>query len=149
MSKALQLLAERLQQAEDRAVRILALAQQDQQRYEMQLEALNQYRENYSSQLTERGAQGLTGLQFGHFQAFINKLDYASKQQLEGLNQVRQVTEKRRQEWLELQQQRKAIETLLERKAAQEAQRLARQEQKMLDEFSTFQHFHRVSNENN
>lgn len=76
------------------------------------------------SQLTERGRQGLTGLQFGHFQAFINKLDYASKQQLEGLNQVRQVTEKRRQEWLELQQQRKAIETLLERKADQRGEAL-------------------------
>lgn len=148
MSKALQLLAERLHEAEDRAARVLALARQDQQRFEMQLDALNQYRQTYSTQLTERGSQGLTGLQFGHFQAFINKLDHASKQQLEGLNQVRQVTEKRRQEWLELQQQRKALETLLERKASKEAQRLAKQEQKLLDEFSTFQHFHRQANEN-
>lgn len=51
------------------------------------------------------------------------------------------MTEKRRKEWLELQQQRKALETLLVRKAEKEALRLLRQEQKLLDEFSTFRHF--------
>lgn len=143
MSRAIQLLVDRLVEAEDRASRILALAQQDQMRYESQLEALNQYRENYSGQLTERGSKGLNGLQFGHYQAFINKLDHAATQQLEGLRQVRQATENRRKEWLDLQQQRKALQMLLERKAAKEAIKQARQEQKLLDEFSTFRFFHR------
>ena len=143
MSKAIQLLIERLLQAEDRAARAMAMARQDQQRYESQLEALNQYRENYSGQLTDRGSQGLTSFQFGHYQAFINKLDHAAQQQLQGLRQVRQVTEKRRQEWLDIQQQRKALETLMSRKAAQEALKVARQEQKLLDEFATFRYFHR------
>lgn len=119
------------------------MARQDQQRYEAQLEALNQYRENYSGQLTERGSLGLTSFQFGHYQAFINKLDHAAQQQLQGLRQVRQVTEKRRLEWLEIQQQRKALETLQSRKAAKEALKAARQEQKLLDEFATFRYFHR------
>ena len=143
MSKAIQLLIERLLEAEDRAARAMAMARQDQQRYESQLEALNQYRENYSGQLTDRGSQGLTSFQFGHYQAFINKLDHAAQQQLQGLRQVRQVTEKRRQEWLEIQQQRKALETLQSRKAAKEALKAARQEQKLLDEFATFRYFHR------
>ena len=143
MSKAIQLLIERLLEAEDRAARAMSMARQDQQRYEAQLEALNQYRENYSGQLTERGSLGLTSFQFGHYQAFINKLDHAATQQLEGLRQVRQATENRRKEWLELQQQRKALEMLLERKAAKEAIKQARQEQKLLDEFSTFRFFHR------
>ena len=143
MSKAIQLLIERLLEAEDRAARAMAMARQDQQRYESQLEALNQYRENYSGQLTDRGSQGLTSFQFGHYQAFINKLDHAAQQQLQGLRQVRQVTEKRRQEWLDIQQQRKALETLVSRKAAQEALKVARQEQKLLDEFATFRYFHR------
>lgn len=143
MSKAIQLLIERLLEAEDRAARAMAMACQDQQRYESQLEALNQYRENYSGQLTDRGSQGLTSFQFGHYQAFINKLDHAAQQQLQGLRQVRQVTEKRRQEWLDIQQQRKALETLMSRKAAQEALKVARQEQKLLDEFATFRYFHR------
>ena len=143
MSKAIQLLIERLLEAEDRAARAMSMARQDQQRYEAQLEALNQYRENYSGQLTDRGSQGLTSFQFGHYQAFINKLDHAAQQQLQGLRQVRQVTEKRRQEWLDIQQQRKALETLMSRKAAQEALKVARQEQKLLDEFATFRYFHR------
>ncbi len=143
MSKAIQLLIERLLEAEVRAARAMAMARQDQQRYESQLEALNQYRENYSGQLTDRGSQGLTSFQFGHYQAFINKLDHAAQQQLQGLRQVRQVTEKRRQEWLDIQQQRKALETLMSRKAAQEALKVARQEQKLLDEFATFRYFHR------
>ena len=143
MRKAIQLLIERLLEAEDRAARAMAMARQDQQRYESQLEALNQYRENYSGQLTDRGSQGLTSFQFGHYQAFINKLDHAAQQQLQGLRQVRQVTEKRRQEWLDIQQQRKALETLMSRKAAQEALKVARQEQKLLDEFATFRYFHR------
>ena len=143
MSKAIQLLIERLLEAEDRAARAMSMARQDQQRYESQLEALNQYRENYSGQLTDRGSQGLTSFQFGHYQAFINKLDHAAQQQLQGLRQVRQVTEKRRQEWLDIQQQRKALETLMSRKAAQEALKVARQEQKLLDEFATFRYFHR------
>ena len=143
MSKAIELLIERLLEAEDRAARAMSMARQDQQRYEAQLEALNQYRENYSGQLTERGSLGLTNFQFGHYQAFINKLDHAAQQQLQGLRQVRQVTEKRRQEWLEIQQQRKALETLQSRKAAKEALKAARQEQKLLDEFATFRYFHR------
>ena len=143
MSKAIELLIERLLEAEDRAARAMSMARQDQQRDEAQLEALNQYRENYSGQLTERGSLGLTSLQFGHYQAFINKLDHAAQQQLQGLRQVRQVTEKRRQEWLDIQQQRKALETLMSRKAAQEALKVARQEQKLLDEFATFRYFHR------
>ena len=143
MSKAIELLIERLLEAEDRAARAMSMARQDQQRYEAQLEALNQYRENYSGQLTERGSLGLTSFQFGHYQAFINKLDHSTQQQLQGLRQVRQVTEKRRQEWLDIQQQRKALETLMSRKAAQEALKVARQEQKLLDEFATFRYFHR------
>ena len=143
MSKAIELLIERLLEAEDRAARAMSMARQDQQRYEAQLEALNHYRENYSGQLTERGSLGLTSFQFGHYQAFINKLDHAAQQQLQGLRQVRQVTEKRRQEWLEIQQQRKALETLQSRKAAKEALKAARQEQKLLDEFATFRYFHR------
>jgi len=143
MSKAIQLLIERLRQAEDRAVRAMASARTEQQRYETHLDALNQYRENYSGQLTELGSQGLTSFQFGHYQAFINKLDHASQQQLQGLRQVRQTTEKRRQEWLDVQQQRKALETLEQRKAAKELLKQARSEQKMLDEFATFRFFHR------
>ncbi len=145
MSKAIEMLINRLVEAEDRAARSLAMARNDQQRYEAQLDALNQYRENYSVQLTERGISGLNSQQFTHYQAFINKLDHAAEQQLYGLRQVRQVTEKRRKEWLDIQQQRKALELLMSRKAAREQARQNRLEQKQLDEFATFRFFHNSS----
>lgn len=147
MSKALAMLVERLQAAEDRAARSLAQARQDQQRFEGQLDALNQYRQNYSVQMTERGVAGLDSQRFGHYQAFLNKLDHAATQQLQGLQQVRQVTEKRRREWMDIQQQRQALELLMSRKQQREQQRLARQEQKLLDEFATFRFMRRREEE--
>ena len=75
MSKALTLLAERIKEAEDRAARVLALARQDQQRYEQQLGALNEYRQIYSQQLGDKAREGMGRDQLSHYQAFINKLD--------------------------------------------------------------------------
>ncbi len=135
MSKALTLLAERIKEAEDRAARVLALARQDQQRHEQQLGALNEYRQIYSQQLGDKAQQGMARDQLSHYQAFINKLDNAAQQQQQGVRQVRAVVQQRQQEWQQLQQKRKAMETLLARQAAREALRQARQEQKLLDEF--------------
>lgn len=143
MSKALNMLTERIKDAEDRAARVLALARQDQLRFEQQLGALNEYRQIYSQQLGEKAQQGMARDQLSHYQAFINKLDNAAQQQQQGVRQVRAVAQQRQQEWQQLQQKRKAMETLLERQAAREALRQARQEQKLLDEFATIQHFHR------
>ncbi|WP_409420483.1 flagellar export protein FliJ [Pseudaeromonas sp. ZJS20] len=147
MSKALTLLAERIKEAEDRAARVLALARQDQQRYEQQLGALNEYRQIYSQQLGDKAREGMGRDQLSHYQAFINKLDNAAQQQQQGVRQVRAVAQQRQQEWQQLQQKRKAMETLLERQATREALRQARQEQKLLDEFATIQHFHRQQRE--
>lgn len=143
MSKALNMLTERIKEAEDRAARVLALARQDQLRFEQQLGALNEYRQIYSQQLGDKASQGMARDQLSHYQAFINKLDNAAQQQQQGVRQVRAVAQQRQQEWQQLQQKRKAMETLLERQAAREALRQARQEQKLLDEFATIQHFHR------
>ncbi len=142
MSKALELLTSRLIEAEDRAAKLLALAQQEQAQFQRQLEALNEYRQIYSGQMTEKGIQGLEASHFNHFHSFIGKLDKASVQQQQGFQNARQQTEQKRQEWLELQQRRKAIEKLLERKAEKAQQKQARQEQKLLDEFATFRFFH-------
>lgn len=142
MSKALELLTSRLIEAEDRAAKLLALAQQEQAQFQRQLEALNEYRQIYSGQMTEKGVQGLEATHFNHFHSFIGKLDKASVQQQQGFQNARQQTEQKRQEWLELQQRRKAIEKLLERKAEKAQLKQARQEQKLLDEFATFRFFH-------
>ena len=142
MSKALELLTSRLQEAEDRAAKMLAQAQMEQAKFQRQLNALNEYRQIYSTQMTDRGVEGLEASQFNHYHSFIGKLDHASVQQQQGFQQAKQQAEQKREEWLALQQRRKAIEMLLERKAEKEALRLLKQEHKLLDEFATFRFFH-------
>ncbi len=76
------------------------------------------------------------------YHAFINKLEQAATQQYEGVLQVRQALEQRREEWLAAQQRRKAVELLLEKQASREQQKAQRQEQKMLDEYAMLRRFH-------
>ncbi|ENY71230.1 flagellar export protein FliJ [Aeromonas diversa] len=137
MSKGLELLSEQLAEAEHRCAMALAKARQDLQLFMEQYDALGNYRQIYQQQWTERGQQGIAAQQNVQYQAFINKLQIAAEQQYEGVLQVRQVMEQRKQEWLAMQQRRKAVELLLEKKALRERQKADRQEQKMLDEFAT------------
>ncbi|MFR9718041.1 flagellar export protein FliJ [Aeromonas diversa] len=137
MSKGLELLSEQLAEAEHRCAMALAKARQDLQLFMEQYDALGNYRQIYQQQWTERGQQGIAAQQNVQYQAFINKLQIAAEQQYEGVLQVKQVMEQRKQEWLAMQQRRKAVELLLEKKALRERQKADRQEQKMLDEFAT------------
>ncbi|EOD55320.1 flagellar export protein FliJ [Aeromonas molluscorum] len=136
MSKGLVLLAERLLVAEQQAALSLAKAQQDLKLYQQQQDALNQYRQVYHQQWTDRGLQGIPAQQNAQYHAFISKLEQAATQQYEGVLQIREVLTQRREEWLAAQQRRKAVALLLDKQAVRAQQQAQRQEQKMLDEFS-------------
>ena len=117
MSKGLVMLSERLVEAEQQAALALAKAQQDLKIFMEQQEALNQYRQIYHQQWTDRGLQGIAAQQNAQYHAFINKLEQAATQQYEGVLQVRQALALRREEWLAAQQRRKAVELLLAKQA--------------------------------
>ncbi|EQB2597938.1 flagellar export protein FliJ [Aeromonas salmonicida] len=142
MSKGLVMLSERLLEVEQQAGLALAKAQQDLKIFMEQQEALNQYRQIYHQQWTDRGLQGIGAQQNAQYHAFISKLEQAATQQYEGVRQVRQALELRRQEWLSAQQRRKAVELLLAKQAGREQQKAQRQEQKMLDEYAMLRRFH-------
>ena len=78
MSKGLTLLAGRLLEAEQQAALALAKAQQDLKLFMDQQNALNQYRQIYHQQWTDRGLQGITPQQNSQYHAFINKLENAA-----------------------------------------------------------------------
>lgn len=139
MSRALELLSDRLQEAEDRAAKILAQAQLEEQKFLQQLGALNEYRQIYSQQMLDKGVSGLNSNTIHQYHAFLNKLDQTSVTQQKGLQQARQKVEQKRNEWMELQQRRKAIGMLLEKQALKKMQLQAKQEQKQADEFALFQ----------
>ena len=93
MSKGLVMLSERLLEAEQQAGLALAKAQQDLKIFMEQQEALNQYRQIYHQQWTDRGLQGIGAQQNAQYHAFISKLEQAATQQYEGVRQVRQALE--------------------------------------------------------
>ena len=97
MSKGLLLLADRLVEAEQQCALALVKAQQDLKLFMDQQNALNQYRQIYHQQWTDRGLQGITAQQNTQYHAFISKLEQAATQQYEGVLQVRQALELRRQ----------------------------------------------------
>ena len=142
MSKGLELLATRLVEAENQAAMALAKAQQDLKLFMEQQEALNQYRQIYHQQWTDRGLQGISPQQNSQYHAFINKLENAATQQYQGVLQVREALAQCRTQWLEARQRRKAVELLLEKQASREQQKAQRQEQKMLDEYAMLRRFH-------
>ena len=142
MSKGLILLSERLVEAEQQCALALAKAQQDLKLFMEQQNALNQYRQIYHQQWTERGLQGISPQQNSQYHAFINKLENAATQQYQGVLQVREALAECRTQWLEAQQRRKAVELLLEKKADKVRQKAQRQEQKMLDDYAILRRYH-------
>ena len=142
MSKGLTLLASRLEEAEQQAAMALAKAQQDLKLFMDQQNALNQYRQIYHQQWTERGLQGISPQQNSQYHAYIKKLENAATQQYQGVLQVREALAECRTQWLEAQQRRKAVELLLEKKADKVRQKAQRQEQKMLDDYAILRRYH-------
>ena len=144
MSRALHLLLEQLDGQERQAAAEVGAAQLRLQQLEQQQQTLSQYQRHYCQEFQHRGQQGLGAHQFGHFQGFIDKLEQAQRQQLQGVQQARQQLEKSRGAWMAVRARKQAIDKLLEREAARKQLEAARQEQKMLDNLAIYR-FHKKS----
>lgn len=112
-------------------------AQQNLTSNQQKLQGLNDFRLEYSQQLHTRAKQGLSCETIQQYNAFINKIEEAIKQQASTVNTAKQVVEQRRKLWLAQQAKTKAIAKLIEKKAYEKQQRENKAEQKMLDEFAT------------
>lgn len=136
MSRALHLLLEQLDGKERQASAEVTAAQLQLQQLVQQQQMLSQYQRNYSEDFHQRGREGLSANQFSHFQGFINKLEVAQEQQVEGLTSARAQLEQTRSAWMAVRARKQAIETLLEREAERKQKESDKQEQKMLDELT-------------
>ncbi|AWL12559.1 hypothetical protein HMF8227_02098 [Saliniradius amylolyticus] len=134
--KQLQMVAEREQEQEDRLAREYQHAQQNVSAQKQKLTGLNSYRLDYLREVHQRASSGVGASTFGQHQAFIDKLDMACLQQSRLVAQSQSAADQRKQQWLKQQQKRKAVELLLEKKYQEQAEREARQEQQVLDEFA-------------
>lgn len=113
---------------------------QQQQKYQ----GLADYRTDYIRQSQQKASAGIQSRQFNQYLNFITKLDTALTQQQQHIMQAEKVVAQRKQAWLAQQKKRKALESLIAKELALKAQKVAKQEQKMLDEIATLQFFRRL-----
>lgn len=106
-----------------------------------QLTMLKQYREDYTSRLLETSKNGVSVASYHNFYRFIGTLDQAITQQSALIEQFTPKIEAQKKQWLEAKQRLNAYQTLQDRRDAEQAQRLARQEQRDNDELSAAMHY--------
>jgi flagellar FliJ protein len=118
-------------------------AQQNLQSNQQQLQGLNDFRLEYMQQLHIKGKAGLSSAGFSQYHAFIAKIEEAAKQQAATVNTAKQVVMQRKSLWLKQQVKAKAVAMLIEKQQQKALAIQAKNEQKMLDEFSSNQFFQR------
>lgn len=118
-------------------------ANQNLQSNQQKLQGLSNFRLEYSQQLHLKGKSGLSSAGFGQYHAFIAKIEEAIRQQASTVNTAKQVVTQRKILWLKQQIKAKAVAKLIENQKLKANALMAKNEQKMLDEFSANQFFQR------
>ncbi|MDO6636570.1 flagellar export protein FliJ [Pseudoalteromonas carrageenovora] len=118
-------------------------ANQNLQANQQKLQGLNNFRLEYSQQLHLKGKSGLSSAGFGQYHAFIAKIEEAIRQQASTVNTAKQVVTQRKALWSKQQIKAKAVAKLIEKQKLKASVLIAKNEQKMLDEFSANQFFQR------
>lgn len=137
--QALTLILDQVKDKEHHAFLALQQAKRDLDSFYQQREQIEKYRYDYCLQLTERGQNGLTASQFSHLHKFLGQLDETLVQQGAAGREFERQVEQCAELWQQARTERKSVEWLLEKKHTEREQRLARQEQKLMDEFATLQ----------
>lgn len=135
-NKSLHLVLDLERKKEDQALIRFGQARQQCELQQRRLASLENYRVEYLNSALQRGSGGLQSMQFGHYHAFVGKLDEGITQQRIKLTRLQQVVEQRQQHWQQCQQRRKAVELLLEKQQQAVELKRQRQEQKESDEFA-------------
>jgi flagellar FliJ protein len=98
--------------AEEKAALQLKSAQLDKQKYQTQLDVLNNYRLDYMKQMGDQQGKTLSANQYSQFHQFIKQVDNAIAQQVNAVKDAEVQVSYRQKNWLEKQQKRKAVDWL-------------------------------------
>ena len=90
-------------------------AQQHWQSHQQKLNGLNQFRQEYFAQLTQKAQAGLSSAGFSHYQNFISKIDQAIEQQTQVVETAHRVTEQRQSQWRQQRVRTEAVAKLIEK----------------------------------
>ena len=133
----LQTLLELMQNRTDEASRKLGQLITAEQSQRSRLQMLEQYRDEYAQRMREATAEGITRLILRNYQDFLARIDEAIEQQRQAVQNSELSTKACQTEWRNQNTKLMAIDTLSSRHDARERYRENKQEQKILDEFSS------------
>jgi flagellar FliJ protein len=137
----LQMVAKLEKDKEDKLVREFQQAQQHLQQNKQKMIGIENYRMEYLREMQNKGNTGITINSYGHFQAFITKLEEAMSQQSQIVSTAFQVVNQRKGLWLEQQRKRKAVDMLVDKHWAAQQVKANKAEQALLDEVATQRFF--------
>lgn len=135
--RALHLVLDLRKKEEEKAQELFVQTLQEVARYEKQIAQIYDYKKLYADEMAAAGARGFSAVQLTAYNDFIHKLEVIAERQEQELLQLRQVSEQRRAQYLEKQQQRKVIETLIQKHEQARIKAELKAEQKLLDEYVT------------
>lgn len=143
MDNAFDFLLVQAKEKENQAVLALNNARGELEGYYEQIRQIEKYRLDYCNQLLERGKKGLTASQYGHLNKFLVQLDETlTKQKSTEDHFVTQLSNCEHY-WQETRKKRRSYEWMIEKREKEKQTLLDKQEQKMMDEFSTLQYSRR------
>jgi flagellar FliJ protein len=135
----LQTLLELMQSRSDEATRTLGQLIAAEQSQRSRLEMLEQYRDEYAQRLRDATSQGITQLILRNYQSFLARIDEAIFQQRQAVLNSERSTKAGQEHWQNQNKRLKAIDTLSVRHDIKVRHHENKQEQKILDEFSSRQ----------
>lgn len=121
-------------QKNDDATRKFGQIIQQQQAAQTKLQTLEQYREDYQTQLQQAVKNGITQISLRNFQDFIRRLDEAVAQQRNVIEQIRHSINAGRNELANTQRKMKSFDTLAQRHLESEKKLEEKLEQRQQDE---------------
>lgn len=147
MTSTFDFLLEQAQERENQAVMALNKAKAELEDFYEQVKQIEKYRLDYCNQLLQRGQQGLTASQYGHLNKFLVQLDETLTKQKSAESHFTSQVDNCQTYWQETRKQRRSYEWMMDKKKAERQKMLDKQEQKVMDEFSTLQFARRSKTE--
>jgi len=143
--KQLSIVKELALKKEQAALNLFSSAQQQLQKMQIQMTSLNEYKQEYLSQMTPEKNQQVVANKLILIQNFLAKIDQSISQQRDVIARASLAVDSRRQEWLKTKQYAESIQFLMDKQRQQLAEIEHKQQQKLSDEFSMMA-FHRKRN---
>lgn len=143
--RALSLVRDKREHDEEKALEDWTFCKNQVASHEMQIRQVEEFRLSYIRDMENEGRQGFSGTKLLAYQAFIEKLDNIAAKQHQELERLKMLTEQKRQIYLGKRQDRKIIESLIEKHRQAKLKAEQKAEQKLLDEYAVSSYSRRRS----